>query len=80
MSQNVRFILYSNNVQLMSWGVGRIITAGERIQFPTLLRKFSIESVAYKRKRKRTVGTERKKVWSSFFCAIVRKLTRGDVK
>lgn len=81
LTETVRFILSSNNIHMLSWGVRRVLIGGERIQFPTLVRKTAMETLwrIYARKSMKLPRNVRK-VGRTVFCGIVSKLTRGDVK
>lgn len=79
--ETVRYILQTNNVQLLSWGTRRLYIHGERRQFPVLVRKVGMEVMwrCYERDKTGYPPTL-KKVGRTLFCDIVYKLTKGDVK
>lgn len=79
--ETVRYILQSNNIQLLSWGTRRLYVDGQRRQFPVLVRKASIDVMWRNYARDRcNYPAAVKKVRRTLFCDIASKLTRGDVK
>lgn len=79
--ETVRYILQSNNIQLLSWGTRRLYVDGQRRQFPVLVRKASIDVMWRNYTREKfSYPSGVKKLIPTLFCDIVTKLTRGDVK
>lgn len=79
--ETVRYILQSNNIQLLSWGTRRLFVEGEQSQFPFLVRKASVDVMwRIYAKDRCSYPTGIKKVRRTLFCDIVSKITHGDTK
>lgn len=79
--ETVRYVLQSTNVHLLSWGTRRLLVNGVPTRFPVLVRKVSV-NVMWRNYSSSECAypSDVKKVRRTFFCLIVKKLTRGDVK
>lgn len=79
--ETVRYILQSNNVQLMSWGTRRLCINGARTQFPVLVRRSSVDVIWRNYARERcSYPSGVKKVGRTLLCDIASKITRGETK
>jgi hypothetical protein len=74
----VDFIIQSNNIQMLSWGVKIVLLDGEKIEIPTLSRKVS-KSTMWK-KYERAFPDKWQRVQKESFRIIVRTLTTRQDK